>query len=306
VTSAADVAVVGPGAIGSLAALAAQMEGHRVRIFGRSDPGVPIRVVQQSGTPIGELDFPVIVLGDRNVTTGDAGGSADWVLVAVKAHQTHAAGPVLAALCKPSTTVVALQNGVEQVEGLRPYVNGAEVLPTVVWINAERIGPAEVAVDGSSVPRLHVPVGSRGEAFATLLADSATLRVELVEDFRSEAWRKLAVNAINGLMALTSQRARIYQRSDIAALTRALAVETLAVARAEGADLPESEADVLVEMFTAMPPDRGTSILADRLAGRALEWDVRNGVVRRLGRRHGLATPVSDVLVPLLAAVSEA
>jgi 2-dehydropantoate 2-reductase len=55
-----------------------------------------------------------------------------------------------------------------------------------------------------------------------------------------------------------------------------------------------------------MPPDLGTSILFDRQAGRTLEWDARNGVVQRLGRRHGIATPVSDVVVPLLAAASDA
>jgi 2-dehydropantoate 2-reductase len=87
-------------------------------------------------------------------------------------------------------------------------------------------------------------------------------------------------------------------------LTRALAAECLAVARAEGADLPDAVADELVEEFVAMPEDLGSSILFDREAGRALEWDARNGVVARLGARHGIPTPVSDVIVPLLAAAS--
>jgi 2-dehydropantoate 2-reductase len=53
-----------------------------------------------------------------------------------------------------------------------------------------------------------------------------------------------------------------------------------------------------------MPPDLGSSILFDREANRPLEWDARNGVVRRLGARHGIPTPISDVIVPLLAAAS--
>ncbi|HEB9106422.1 TPA: oxidoreductase, partial [Klebsiella aerogenes] len=35
------------------------------------------------------------------------------------------------------------------------------------------------------------------------------------------------------------------------------------------------------------------------------EWDIRNGVVQRYGRTLGVATPISDVVVPLLAAASE-
>jgi 2-dehydropantoate 2-reductase len=51
-------------------------------------------------------------------------------------------------------------------------------------------------------------------------------------------------------------------------------------------------------------PHRGSSILFDREAGRGLEWDARSGIVARLGGKHGAPTPVSDVIVPLLAAAS--
>jgi 2-dehydropantoate 2-reductase len=52
-----------------------------------------------------------------------------------------------------------------------------------------------------------------------------------------------------------------------------------------------------------MPPDLGTSMLFDRLAGRRLEWDARNGVVARRGREHGIATPVIDAVCARLAAL---
>ena len=46
-------------------------------------------------------------------------------------------------------------------------------------------------------------------------------------------------------------------------------------------------------------------MLGDRLTGRALEWDIRNGVILRKAATHGLAAPISEVLVPLLAAASD-
>ena len=106
-------------------------------------------------------------------------------------------------------------------------------------------------------------------------------------------------------MAITARRAAIFQREDIVDLARRLACECLAVARAEGASIDDSEAEKLVGLFEAMAPETGSSILFDRLAGRQMEWDARKGVVRRLGRAHGIPTPVSDVLVPLLAATSD-
>lgn len=295
----ADIAVVGPGAIGSVAALAAQQTGrHGVRLCARRDPGA-LRVVDDVSGVATDLDAPVLT------SPADVTGPAEWVLLAVKAHQTDGAAGYLDALCTPSTTVVALQNGVEHIERVAPYANDAQVLPAIVWISAEPTGPGEVTVRNNISSLVQVPAGPAGEEFAKLLDGASAVEVELVSDFTTAAWRKLTTNAIAGLMAAAGRRAAVYQRPDIRELALALAAETLAVARAEGAALPEGEAEALVGIFERMDPDIGSSILFDRLAGRELEWDARNGVVRRLGRRHGIPTPVSDVLVPLLAAASD-
>ncbi|NUR60128.1 MAG: 2-dehydropantoate 2-reductase [Catenulispora sp.] len=295
----ANIAVVGPGAIGSVAALAAQQAGrHAVTLCARRDPGT-IRVVDDVTGEVTELTMPVLT------SPADVPGPADWVLLAVKAHQTDGAAGYLNALCTPQTSVVALQNGVEHVARVAPHANDARVLPAIVWISAEPTGPGEVTVRNNISSLVQVPAGPEGEEFAKLLQDSTAVEVELVSDFTTAAWRKLTTNAIAGIMAATGRRAAVYHRDDIRELALGLARETLAVARAEGATLPAEEAEALVTMFERMAPDIGSSILFDRLAGRELEWDARNGVVRRLGHRHGIATPVSDVLVPLLAAASD-
>ena len=129
--------------------------------------------------------------------------------------------------------------------------------------------------------------------------------VEVAEDFVSVAWRKLLQNAVAGLMVLTGRRAGMFSRSDITTLSLAYLRECLDVARAEGAKLGDDVPQQIVDGFHRSPPDLGTSILADREASRPLEWDCRNGVVQRRGRSHGIATPISDLLVPLLAAASD-
>ena len=69
--------------------------------------------------------------------------------------------------------------------------------------------------------------------------------------------------------------------------------------------LDDSVPQEIIDGFHRAPPDLSTSILADRQANRPLEWDTRNGVVQRYGRQHAIATPISNVVVPLLAAGSE-
>jgi 2-dehydropantoate 2-reductase len=50
--------------------------------------------------------------------------------------------------------------------------------------------------------------------------------------------------------------------------------------------------------------NRGNSMYYDRRDGNVLEFDARNTVIQRLGKKHGIPTPISDVIVPLLRAIS--
>jgi ketopantoate reductase len=129
--------------------------------------------------------------------------------------------------------------------------------------------------------------------------------VALSTDFTTVAWRKLLQNAVAGLMVLANRRAGMFRREDISELALAYLREGLTVARAEGAKLDDAVAEEILANFQRAPVDLGTSILADRQADRPMEWDIRNGVIQRYGRRHGIAVPISDVVVPLLAAGSE-
>jgi 2-dehydropantoate 2-reductase len=280
-----QVALVGPGAIG--ATVAAAVRGS-LTLYGRTP--YERLVVEREGGGTEIVPGPVL-------TDPTAARPADVVLLAVKAHQTEAAAPFLRALCHSGTVVVVLQNGVEQRELVAPHAGDATVLPAIVWVPVEGIAPGHVRVRGDL--RLTLPDEPAAHAVAELLDG-----VELADDFLTLLWRKLAINAVAGLMVLAGRRAGMFRRPDVAALARALAAETLAVARAEGADLPDAVADELVAEFAGYPEDLGSSILFDHEAGRPLEWDARNGVVARRGAIHGIPTPVSDVIVPLLAAAS--
>jgi 2-dehydropantoate 2-reductase len=282
-----SVAVVGPGAIG--ATVAASVRGADLLLCGRT-PHERL-VVEREGGGIEIVPGPVLT------DPAAIAEPVDVVLLAVKAHQTEASAPFLRALCHPGTVVVVLQNGVQQRELVAPHVGDATVLPAIVWVPVEGLAPGHVRVRGDL--RLTLPDEPEAAVVAGLIEG-----VELTGDFTTLAWRKLAINAVAGLMVLAGRRAGMFRRPDVAALARALAAETLAVARAEGADLPDAVADELVAEFAAYPEDLGSSILFDHEAGRPLEWDARNGVVQRLGARHGVPTPVSDVIVPLLAASS--
>jgi 2-dehydropantoate 2-reductase len=289
-----DIAVIGPGAVGTTAAAYLFAGGNRVLVCGRTprsqlelrpDGADPITVPGPVRTDPAEITKPVAV-----------------VLLAVKATQNAEAARWLARLCDEHTIVVVLQNGVEQVEQVLPLCPSSTVIPGIVWFSAETQPEGWVRLRGEA--RLALPTGPAATTFAELWR-AAGGTADCDPDFVTAAWRKLLVNAVAGLMALTGRRAGMFRRDDLAALASRYAAECLAVARAEGAQLGDDVAGGTVKMFRQTPTDMGTSILADREAGRPMEWDIRNGVIIRKARAHGIATPISDVLVPLFAAASD-
>jgi 2-dehydropantoate 2-reductase len=290
----ARVAVVGVGSIGATVAAAVQgAGGHELRLCARR-PVDSVVVERPDGSEV-VIDVPLLT----DATAVD--GPADWVLLAVKAHQTDGAAGWLSALCTPETTVAVLQNGIDHVERVAPLAGGADVLPVVNWCPVEPVSPGRVRQRDAL--RLAVPDGTAGEAFAELLGDGAEVTVG--GEFALEAWRKLCVNAVSGVMALAGRPAEIFVLDDVLAVARALAYECAAVARAEGVALSDEDADELIAWLEALPHDAGSSILTDRRAGRALEWEARNGVIGRLGRRHDVPTPVADTVAALLHAASD-
>jgi 2-dehydropantoate 2-reductase len=171
-----------------------------------------------------------------------------------------------------------------------------------VWISSERQADGWIRV--RTEPRLVLPDSEAGATLADLVR-GAGVTVELDPEFRTAAWHKLLVNAVVCFMVLTGRRAGIFRRDDVASLGRRYLAECLAVARADGANLGDAVIEEIVGMLSAAPEDITTSMLTDREANMPLEWDIRNGVILRKAAAHGLATPISEVLVPLLAAASD-
>lgn len=287
------IALLGPGAIGTTVAAALHEVGRTPAIYGRT---------AQERLALRYDGGRVVVPGPVRTDPAGVETTFDLVFVALKSTQVEAAAPWLAALCGQGTVVCVLQNGVEQKKLVAPYVPGSEVLPSVVWFPAQREADASVWLRGKA--RLTVPDTPYSNVVLSALQGSRC-SVEVAADFTSVAWRKLLQNAVAGLMVLAGRRAGMFSRADVTELSLAYLRECLEVARAEGATLGDEVPQEIVDGFHRAPVDLGTSILADREAGRPLEWDSRNGVVQRCGRSRGIPTPISDLIVALLAAASD-
>jgi 2-dehydropantoate 2-reductase len=243
-------------------------------------------------TPDRVLEIHPVVLTDPKLA-----GPVDWVLVATKAYDAQASAAWLPGLTAGGAPVAVLQNGVEHRERFSPYLAAERIVPVVVECPAERDEPTRIRQRRRAT--LIVPEDDLGRDFAALFRGTE-IEVFLTPDFQTAVWKKLCFNAAGVLSALLLQPSGVTRDEGVGESVRQVAREAIAVARAEGADLPDGLAEELLERYRKSPPDSINSILADRLAGRPMEIDARNGVVVRLGRKHGIATPCNQMAVALL------
>ena len=288
----ARIAIVGPGAIGSvMAAWLTRTARHELVVCARR----PVKelVVETPGETI-------TVHASMIFRPSDA-PKVDWVFVATKTYDASGAAEWLPALRGPDTPVAVLQNGVEHRERFAPWVDEGLIVPVLLYCPAERVAPERVRQRRAA--RIDVPDEPFGREFARLFA-GVPVEVTPRADFQTALWRKLSVNAVGALNALLLQPEGIFRDAGVAEIAQGLAAECAAVARAEGASLGDRAAEEVLEIYRQNPPDTVNSIHADRLAGRRMEVDARNGVIVRLGRRHGIPTPYNHMAVVLLDTLS--
>ena len=290
-----EVAIIGAGAVGTVAASAAEQAGRDVVICARSPVGGPVVL---------ELDGEVRRIAAPVICDIDEARPVDWVLLATKAQQTPKAGPWLARLCRQGTVVVVLQNGVDHVERVAPLADGATVLPALVYVAVERVAQGRVVHRRGQ--RIVLPAGPPARALAELLKGSW---LDLVEepDFRTAAWRKMLSNvAANPVTALTGRRMAVLRDPEVRGLARALLAEAVAVGVAEGAKLSPDDVSATLAFYDQFGEEDGSSMLYDRLTGRELETELLSGTITRLGRRCGVPTPANQAMYALLGALGPA
>jgi 2-dehydropantoate 2-reductase len=293
----ASVAVVGLGSIGgTVAGCLRDADRHDIVACAR-------RPLDRLTVERPEGDVEVAL---RSLTDPQAATPVDWVLLATKAHHTDAVGPWLTRLCGPATRVAMLQNGIDHASRVAPYIGDATAIPVMVYFNGERLAPDRVRMRHVGVADMEVADGPDGQALAQLF-EGTTLSVHLISDFKTQAWRKLLVNAVaNPITCLTLQRQDVLRRPDIHALCLAVLDEAVAVARADGARLAPDEPAQTMAKLARFGLGLGTSMYFDRLAGRTLEVEALTGAIVAAGQRLGIPTPLNEALLALLRAVSDA
>jgi 2-dehydropantoate 2-reductase len=284
------ITLIGPGAIG--ATLAAWLCQDRNNL---------VSVAARTAFESIELDSPYgkLTASPRVLTSRAQAQPADWVLVATKTYDAESATEWFETAVGPKTRVAVIQNGVEHVSRFANYLDTSRIVPVMIDLPADRLAPGRVKQNGPGT--IVVPAGDNGAAFVALFAGTK-IDAQVTDDFTTAIWKKLCLNSAGAVCAVLKEPSRIARHDGVADLMRAIVRECVAVARKEGAKIDDSMPDEIVARTRKAPPESTNSMLVDRLNGRRMEIDARNGVIVRLGKKYGIDAPMNALMVAMLEA----
>jgi 2-dehydropantoate 2-reductase len=300
------IAVVGPGAMGSLFGGMLSRGGHEVWMIDRQPERARTlakRGVWVSGVS-GEFNAPV-----RATVEPDDVGSPGLVLIAVKSYDTAAAAQTARSLVGEGTIVLTLQNGLGNVEVLARHLGGEFILGGVTSQGATLIAPGQVRHAGYGTTIIGEQTGELTERLRKLAAEFAGsgIHCELTDDLGSVLWGKLAVNAgVNAVATLAQVRnGGLLESASLRGLMRAAVQETATVAEAKGIVLPEEDMPSYAEGVCQRTADNVNSMLQDVHRRRRTEVDAINGVVVKEGKAVGVPTPTNATLTELVRGIEQ-
>jgi 2-dehydropantoate 2-reductase len=290
------IGVVGAGGIGSYYAALASHGGHHVKLLAR---GAHLDAIRANGL---ELQRPGETFVARLEATDDGSALRDseYVIASVKSYSLAEVAPTLAAAAKAGATIIPLLNGVDVAEQLEHLgVPREAIVGGLIAASIFRTEPGKVErrspFDRMVIGELDCSMTERTKRFADAFT-AVGVDARVSENIGLDLWRKFSfivpMNVASGLTRgpvgemLSTERGR--------ALLSGVVAEIAAVSRVAGTPLNADEEAKIKKDVLALPYPTTPSFLADLVRGGPTELDLLVGAVSRMGRAHGVPTPIHD------------
>lgn len=296
-------AVIGAGAMGSLATHLLIRGGLEVRLF-------EIREERRKLLESRGLCLRGVLEGkSRPTVLAPRGADApfDVIVLAVKAFRTGEALRSLSPFVHRHTFYLSLQEG-NAVEELVQLVGPERAWAALAWVSVDVAEDGTVEVEDCRSLVLGSP-GAREEgkeppalpALASALEKNFPGEVEVVGDIRPVIWRRLrSAAAVSALCALLGEKPdALRERGEAERWLREAAEECGRVAASLGLDLPLPEDPWKEAVWRRLPPP----MLRDVEFGGVTEKDYLTGHVLWEAGRAGIKTPLLSALHSLLGEV---
>lgn len=230
-----------------------------------------------------------------------------FVFVTVKAYHLKEVLGLLKGYLNPDHRIVLCQNGLGIAELARELLPDHTILRAACWLGVTREGPTRARVTGVGHIELATDAPERADLPSlSRLVEAASIPVRLGASVPETEWRKtlsnIGINLIGALME--APNGVILDHPELTQVSRSVLEEARRVAAAEGVTLTQDDLQA-VETLIATTRHNINSTLQDIRRGNRTEARYLNGAVIRLGKAHGIPTPVNETIYLLLRAAEK-
>lgn len=233
-------------------------------------------------------------------------GTADAVLIGVKAWQVKDAAQAIRPVVGSQTIVVPLQNGVEAASDLSAVLGAQHVLGGLCGTFSFVAGPGHIRnMGGANFIRFGEQDNRRTDRVERLrqVIAAAGVAAEAPPDITKATWDKFLLVTSQSVGAVARAPLGVIRASPgTRSLIQRCAQEALNVARARKVAMADTAVEDTLKFIDGIPPAATNSLQRDIAAGKPSELDYWSGAVVRLGREAGVPTPthafIYDCLLP--------
>ena len=207
-----------------------------------------------------------------------------------------------------NTMLMSFQNGIGHEAIMQEIAGKDKVLGGTTTQASNIVGPGHIKNHGSLPSWIGEYEGGMSDRVSDLAETFTAHNLETiaVADIKKRKWMKLfALTAIGPLSSVFNlHHTDLYITNKNQKVSRSLGkqiiLETRAVAKADGVDVTEDEC---LEMFNKIVDSNQTnksSMCFDILNKRKTEIEFINGAVAKIGKNHGIKTPMNDLMYDMI------
>lgn len=235
---------------------------------------------------------------------------ADLIIIAVKQHHLEESIKAIRNFVGEKTIILSLLNGIssEELIGqelgiekvLYSFVVGTDAVREGTQTRFSRIG--KIVFGEKRNLEYSVKVKAVKELF-----DRTNIPYEIPENMLRELWWKFMMNVgVNQVSALLKAPYGVFQKiGEARELMEMASREVILLSERLGINLNETDLQNYIKVLDTLRPEGKTSMLQDVEAGRKTEVEIFAGTVSKLGREHGVATPVNDFLLRAIHTIEQ-
>jgi len=297
------ILIVGAGAIGSLfGALLSQK--NDVILLGRSPH---VNAIERKGLQIsGKTTMHCNIHAVDSVEKISL--IPDIILLTVKSYDTGTAMKQVQHLVHDNTTVISLQNGLDNIEKIERIIKKQQILAGVTTHGVMFSKPGEIIHTGKGRTLLGELTGTPSKRLDNIVQmfNAAGIVTQASDDIIRELWVKAIINSsINPITAFFQcKNGYLLQNMILEKIVEYICEESTGVASKKGIPVISEDMIRRTKEVLTETAENYSSMAQSIQQGKKTEIDSINGYFIRMGTRHGLEMPLNKILVDLVCSLT--